>query len=52
GGLIQHNAINQKDSTPIASSIPLIGWMFDSTSESETENIMYILIRARIVSAI
>ncbi|EJF7713408.1 TPA: secretin N-terminal domain-containing protein [Providencia rettgeri] len=50
GGLIQHNAINQKDSTPIASSIPLIGWMFDSTSESETENTMYILIRARIVS--
>lgn len=52
GGLIQHNAINQKDSTPIASSIPLIGWMFDSTSESETENTMYILIRARIVSPI
>lgn len=52
GGLIQHNAINQKDLTPIASSIPLIGWMFDSTSESETENTMYILIRARIVSPI
>ncbi|HHR6129871.1 TPA: secretin N-terminal domain-containing protein [Providencia alcalifaciens] len=52
GGLIQHNAINQKDSTPGASSIPLIGWMFDSTSESETENTMYILIRARVVSSI
>lgn len=52
GGLIQHNALNQKDSTPIASSIPLIGWLFDSTSESETENTMYILIRARIVTAL
>ncbi|WOB89097.1 general secretion pathway protein GspD [Providencia sp. PROV175] len=52
GGLIQHNAINQKDSTPGASSIPLIGWMFDSTSESETENTMYILIRARVISSI
>ncbi|ENR5394167.1 general secretion pathway protein GspD [Providencia rettgeri] len=52
GGLIQHNAVNQKDSTPGASSIPLIGWMFDSTSESETENTMYILIRARVVSSI
>ena len=52
GGLIQHNAINQKDSTPVASSIPLIGWLFDSTSESETENTMYILIRARTVSPI
>lgn len=50
GGLIQHNAINQQDSTPIASSIPLIGWLFDSTSESETQNTMYILIRARTVS--
>ncbi|WP_410482052.1 MULTISPECIES: hypothetical protein [unclassified Providencia] len=32
--------------------MPLIGWMFDSTSESETENTMYILIRARIVSPV
>lgn len=52
GGLIQHNAINQKDSTPIVSSIPLIGWLFDSTSESETENTMYILIRARTVTTL
>lgn len=52
GGLIQHSAINDKSSTPIASSIPVIGWLFDSKSESESENTMYILIRARIVTPI
>lgn len=52
GGLIQHNSVNAKDSTPFASSIPLIGWLFDSTSESDTENTMYILIRARTVNAV
>lgn len=50
GGLIQHNSVNEKDSTPVASSIPLIGWMFDSTSESDNQSTMYILIRARIVT--
>ncbi|EKT66530.1 type II/III secretion system protein [Providencia alcalifaciens] len=50
GGLIQHNAINQQDSTPVVSSIPLIGWLFESTSESESQSTMYILIRARTVS--
>lgn len=52
GGLIQHSAINDKSSTPIASSIPVIGWLFDSKSESESDNTMYILIRARIVTPI
>lgn len=52
GGLIQHSAINDKSSTPGASSIPVIGWLFDSKSESESENTMYILIRARIVTPI
>ncbi|HID7800891.1 TPA: hypothetical protein ACXIBI_000202 [Proteus mirabilis] len=49
GGLIQHNSIKSDSSTPVASNIPLIGWMFDSTSEADDKAVMYILIRARIL---
>ncbi|EKT63258.1 pilus assembly protein PilQ [Providencia burhodogranariea] len=35
GGLIQHNAVNSSTSTPGASDIPLIGWLFDSNSKNE-----------------
>lgn len=49
GGLINHNAVNENSSTPVASDIPLIGWLFDSESNSQDSSTMYILIRARIV---
>lgn len=49
GGLIQHNSINSTSSTPYASNIPLIGWMFDAESNSDDKAVMYILIRARIL---
>ncbi|MDD9341336.1 MAG: secretin N-terminal domain-containing protein [Providencia heimbachae] len=49
GGLIQHNAVNSSASTPGASDIPLIGWLFDSNSKNEDSSVMYILIRARIL---
>ena len=51
GGLIQHNVINAETSTPYASDIPLIGWLFDSKSDSDDKAVMYILIRARILRA-
>lgn len=49
GGLIQYNAVNSSTSTPGASDIPLIGWLFDSNSKNEDSSVMYILIRARIL---
>lgn len=52
GGLIQHNAVNSSTSTPGASDIPLIGWLFDSNSKNEDTSVMYILIRARILHTI
>ncbi|MGG4607152.1 hypothetical protein [Providencia sp. Me31A] len=52
GGLIQHNAVNSSTSTPDASDIPLIGWLFDSNSKNEDTSVMYILIRARILHTI
>lgn len=52
GGLIQHNVVNAETSTPYASDIPLIGWFFDSKSDSDDKAVMYILIRARILRAV
>ncbi|EGT3608136.1 general secretion pathway protein GspD [Morganella morganii] len=52
GGLIQHNAASAETSTPYASDIPLIGWLFDSKSDSDDKAVMYILIRARILRAV
>ncbi|EPK0420622.1 secretin N-terminal domain-containing protein [Proteus mirabilis] len=52
GGLIQHNVVNANTSTPYASDIPLIGWLFDSKSDSDDKAVMYILIRARILRAV
>ncbi|EPO2454040.1 secretin N-terminal domain-containing protein [Providencia rettgeri] len=52
GGLINHNAVSSSSSTPGASDIPLIGWLFDSDSKNEDTSVMYILIRARILHTI
>jgi len=49
GGLMQHSAVSENATTPGASSIPLIGWLFDSKSDSKSNNTMYIMLRARVL---
>lgn len=52
GGLIDDRSTSVTSSVPVLSSIPLIGRLFTSTSDSNDKRTLYVLIRARVINAL
>ncbi len=52
GGLIDDRSSKDDSSVPFISKVPLIGWLFTSTSESTEKRTMYVLLRARVLHAL
>ncbi|WP_025903540.1 secretin N-terminal domain-containing protein [Tatumella sp. UCD-D_suzukii] len=52
GGLIDSNKTDSNRSVPWFESIPVIGWLFRSHSDSNTERTMFVLLTAHVIRAL
>ncbi|AWS96976.1 hypothetical protein I6M80_13705 [Citrobacter cronae] len=52
GGLIDNSSRKENQDTPFLSSIPVIGWLFSSTSDESKKQTLYVMIRARVLKAL
>ncbi|MDY4367992.1 secretin N-terminal domain-containing protein [Pectobacterium brasiliense] len=52
GGLIDTAQTEGERSVPFISQIPIIGWLFQSRSDSNNQRIMYVLLTAHVIRAL
>ncbi|HDS2894259.1 TPA: hypothetical protein QHO06_004937 [Escherichia coli] len=52
GGLIDSNTTDGNRSVPWFESVPVIGWLFRSHSDSHNERTMFVLLTAHVIKAL